>query len=477
MITLYRPNKFSTIVAYMLQNTEYQPLTYLKWLLRTRKLNKIMYRRTIEQTKAARTFKSFVLFGMIQQYILATLLLLYAINSANYLLVAVAVLLLLTAPLMWAIAVTLPLILARLLISNPKQKRLIAQSKQIFLNTKAVKIAVAGSYGKTSMKEMLGTVLGEAINVAITPANKNVAISHAIFARKLTGNEQALIVEFGEGTSGDVQKFSDTFGQNITIITGIAPAHLDGYASLDEAAKDIFTATTKVDASKVYVNGESILAKDYIKPEYKSYTRSGLDGLKVGAIDSSIAGVNFMATTRKATYEVKSSLLGQHNIGPLCTVIAIAEQLGISAEHVQAGIQKIKAYEHRMQPRQLASGAWIIDDTYNGNIEGMQAGLKLLTELPAARKVYITPGLVDQGTQTEAIHMQLGNLIAQAQPDVVVLMKNSVTNYIKKGIDRGSFKGELIIEDDPLNFYTNIEQFAAGGDLIVMQNDWPDNYN
>jgi UDP-N-acetylmuramoyl-tripeptide--D-alanyl-D-alanine ligase len=128
-----------------------------------------------------------------------------------------------------------------------------------------------------------------------------------------------------------------------------------------------------------------------------------------------------------------------------------------------------------MQPYQL-SGAWIIDDTYNGNLEGIRAGTQLLRDIEAKRKLYVTPGLVDQGDETERVHIEVGKLIAHAQPDIVVLINNSVTNYIEKGLKAGKFGGRLQIEEKPLDFYTNLSHFVANGDFVVMQNDWTDNY-
>ena len=72
--------------------------------------------------------------------------------------------------------------------------------------------------------------------------------------------------------------------------------------------------------------------------------------------------------------------------------------------------------------------------------------------------------------------MAVGKLIGEAEPDVLVLMKNSVTAYIEAGLESTKFKGELRIESNPLEFYTNLSHFVAAGDLVVMQNDWTDNY-
>jgi UDP-N-acetylmuramyl pentapeptide synthase len=128
-----------------------------------------------------------------------------------------------------------------------------------------------------------------------------------------------------------------------------------------------------------------------------------------------------------------------------------------------------------MQPYQL-QGAWVIDDTYNGNLEGIRAGTVLLAELPAKRKIYVTPGLVDQGAEKERVHKEVGRLISEAQPDMVVLMRNSVTGYIEEGLKAGGYSGEVRIETQPLEFYTNLSHFVATGDVVVMQNDWTDNY-
>ena len=176
------------------------------------------------------------------------------------------------------------------------------------------------------------------------------------------------------------------------------------------------------------------------------------------------------------TFHLKSGLLGRHQIGPLAFAAALAHKLGLSKHAIESGVAMTIPYEHRMQPRQQ-HGAWIIDDTYNGSLEGLRAGLGLLGELPAERKIYVTPGLVDQGEETERVHYELGKLIAESNPDRTVLMQNSTTEHIVKGLEDGDYKGELDIQADPLAFYMNLEHIVAAGDLVLLQNDWTDNYS
>lgn len=467
--------RYPTVLVYMLQNTEYRAGPYLAWYWRTQNFSKVMYRRTLQPTKAARMLLLVLRFGMLLQVLagIAFIVLWRLRGMAGFWEFGFA--LLLSYPIVWAHLACLPLALGRFVVVSPHERRLVKQSAKIFADHPGIKIAVAGSYGKTSMKELLNTVLCEAKKVAATPANKNVAISHALFARNLTGDEDVLIIEYGEGAPGDVAKFTKTTHPTHAVITGIAPAHLDRYKTVKRAAKDIFSVADYLNGNNVYVNGDSPLAKDYLKDGYQVYDAQGALGWKINKVKLSATATSFTMKKGKQEIALTSGLLGAHQIGPLALAAALALELGLTEKQVKAAIAKTVPFEHRMQPYSL-NGAWVIDDTYNGNIEGIRVGLELLRAVDGKRKIYVTPGLVDQGKETKKIHKQIGEYIAHAQPDMVILMKNSVLPYIKTGLESGDYQGELRIETDPLEFYNNLKHFIAAGDVVLMQNDWPDNY-
>jgi UDP-N-acetylmuramyl pentapeptide synthase len=468
--------RYPSVLVYMLQSTEYCAGPYLAWFWRTQNFSRVMHRRALDPTKSARLLLAALRVGMLAQIVAGLLLIgLWRFNglAAGW---EFGLALVLAYPIVWAHLVVVPLLFGRWLIVVPKERRLIKKSEAIFAGHTGVKIAVAGSYGKTSMKEMLLTVLGEGKKVAATPANKNVSVSHAQFAAGLAGDEDILIIEYGESAPGDVERFAETTHPTHAVITGVAPAHLDKYKTLEAAGHDIFAVARYLRGKNVYVNAESSATRDFMKSEYYGYNADGAFGWKVKNIKLAISGTNFDLTKGKRKLHLHSELLGKHQVGPLALTAALALELGLSEEQVVAGVAKTAPFEHRMQPYQLA-GAWIIDDTYNGNIEGIRAGTELLAALPARRKLYVTPGLVDQGRETENVHRQMGELIARAKPDVVVLMQNSAAAHIQAGLEAAGYKGALTVEPDPLNFYTNLDQFVASGDVALLQNDWTDNYS
>lgn len=474
LITLYSW-RLPTIVVYMLQNTEYHVGPYLKWFWHTTHFERVMYRRTLQPTKAARLLLLAVRLGVLAEILVGFYLLYlwhwHGLTGG----LAFGLGLLLAYPVVWAHLVTLPLIMGREIMVRPRQTRAITASRQVFASFTGAKIAVAGSYGKTSMKELLLTVLSQGKHVSATPANKNVSISHAVFARKLSGQEDILIIEYGEGQPGDVKRFADITKPTHAVITGLAPAHLDRYKTLERAGQDIFSVGDVVPADHVYVNGESPDALAFVRPGQQLYGEKNALGWKINGVRVNLDGTRFTMQKGKHKLELRSGLLGRHQVGPLALAAALAHEFGLTNKQIESGVAATKPFEHRMEPYML-SGAWIIDDTYNGNIEGVRVGAQLLKDLPAKRRIYVTPGLVDQGAKSAEIHEEMGKLIAGAKPDMVVLMEHSVTPFIQKGLEAAGYQGELLLENDPLNFYNNLNLFVAAGDLVLMQNDWPDNY-
>lgn len=475
LLSMYSPRYPQTLV-YMLQATEYQVAAYLTWLHRTKDFSKVMRRKRLDRTRRATTLLIIIWLGIIVQIAIG-LLLVYlhfdrAVPGGAYLGAALVLL----YPLLWAYAAVLPILVGRVLAVHVLDKRQIGQSAAIFAHHGSKKVAVAGSYGKTTMKELLKTVLSEGLKVAATPANKNVSISHAKFAQQLQGDEDVLIIEFGEGAPGDVDRFARLTQPTHAVITGLAPAHLDRYKTLSAAGQDIMSVTQYINSEHVYVYGDSPQLQSFIKPDYEVFDSKHALGWKVANITVELEGTGFTLTKDNQIMHLHSGLLGRHQVGYLAFAAAFAvEVCGLSPNQVERGIAKTKPFEHRMQPYQL-NKAWVIDDTYNGNLEGIRAGTALLAELPARRKIYVTPGLVDQGESSADIHAQVGSLIAEAKPDIVVLMQNSATQHINNGLTAKGFTGKILIEKDPLEFYTNLNHFVAGGDLVLMQNDWTDNY-
>ena len=462
-------------LLYMLQDTEYRLARYFEWFNRTTDFTAVMKRRTLTLTRKVKLLRLTLWMMWFALVAIATALVIVGASQQSYVLGLVALVVLVLLPYILAFGIAVPLFFGWLIIQRPKEKAMITKARSTLANHSAVKIAVVGSYGKTTVKEILNTVLSEGKKVAATPGNMNTPIGISRFARKLSGDEEVLIVEFGEEKVGDVKMLAELSSPTMAVMTGINESHLVSFKTIENTINTIFEVSDYLGDAPVYKNGENEFVKSRAGKDEYLYSREGVDGWKVAGAKTSLeSGTQFTAKKGDKTVYVSTQLIGLHTVGPTVAAIAIADELGLTVSQIEKGLEKVEPFEHRMQPRKI-HGAWVIDDTYNGNSDGVTAGLALLKTAKANRRIYVTPGLVEQGNKTQSVHETIGHQIADSA-DVAVLMNNSVTDFIVTGLNENNFKGETIIIDDPLDFYTNLDQFVAGGDVVLMQNDWTDNY-
>jgi len=467
---------YPTTLLYMLQDTEYKLGQYIAWFNRTNDFRYVMKRRTLDLTpKIIQLRRTLWAIWIIVEIFLAICVYLAITMQATYWgLIGIAVVALL--PFILGYGILVPVAVGQFLIQKPRERKIIRKADNIFAAHASTRIAVVGSYGKTTAKEILATVLAEGLKVAATPGNMNTPIGVSRFAHTLKGDEDVLVLELGEEKPGDIMTLSKLTRPTMGLITGINESHLSSFKTLDKTVSTIFELTDYLSSdATVYKNKESELLASKLKGgDPYAYDRSGVDGWKVSNAITSLEGTTFVARKGDKVVHAHTELIGLYKVGVTVAAISIADSLGLTTKQIETGLSKVKAFDHRMQPKRM-HGAWVIDDTYNGNSDGVKDGLALLKSTKAKRRIYVTPGLVEQGSKTKEVHNKIGSLAAKSA-DMVVLMKNSVTDYIVDGLNEAGFKGELLIVDDPLEFYTNLEHFVAAGDVVLMQNDWTDNY-
>ncbi len=476
LANMYAPG-FAKELAYMLQACEYNIRDYLQWFWRTRDIGSVMYRRRLVYTPVSVLILAIIYVCIAVQIIGAIWMIRAGITGSHAGFQFLALSLLLAQPVITAHLILLPVVIGNIVIITPLNALRSVRAKQIFAAHKAQKIVIAGSYGKTTTKEILGKVLSSHKKVAVTPGNMNTAAGHARFAAKLTGKEDILILELGEYRPGDIAQYCHTIGPDFGIITGLAPAHLHNFGTLEKAGENLFAIADFVAPDKLYFNDEVDALKQFVQPDYHRFSRTAVMGWSLSHVSSTLEGLSFTMQKGRKTLKLSCGLVGNHLAGPVALAAALAiDEFGLSKKDVESAVATLKPFEHRLQPTKLPTGAWLVDDTYNGNIEGVKAAVDLLKEIKAKRKIYVTPGLVEQGIERVSVHNQIGELLADAV-DEVVLMRNSSTPLIEAGLHNGNFKGVLRKVDEPLKFYESIQYIVSAGDVILLQNDWTDNYH
>ena len=460
-------------LVYMLQASEYNIRDYFTWYRKTKDFTHVEQRKRFVGTAK----------GILLLVIAWAIVFLLMVGASSMLWIVaspfkygIAFLIVLLSPFLLAYGIVIPLLVIKILIQWPVEYLIIKKARQKLKAHSAIKIGIAGSFGKTTMREILKTVLAQGKKAAAPPHSYNTPLGISRFVKTLKGDEDVLIFEFGEYYPGDIRKLCNLTQPNIGIITGVNEAHLQKFKSLERTVKTIYELADYLGDKPLYVNGESELARKNARPLHIIYSREHVGNWRIENQKTDLTGTSFTLINRDTKLELKSKLLGLHQIGPLSAAVSMALDFGLSPIQAKIGVSKTKPFDHRLEAKVDNDGVIILDDSYNGNPDGAKAAIEFLASLKNHQRFYVSPGLVQMGTKTEEVHKQIGKSLARAKIEKVILIKNSVTSYIEEGLREENYKGSVLWFDNGLKAFAALPHLTAKGDIVLLQNDWPDQY-
>lgn len=354
-------------------------------------------------------------------------------------------------------------------------------AKKILKNCENLKIiGVTGSYGKTSVKFYLNTLLRAKYNVLMTPESYNTPMGVVKTIRgHLKATHEIFICEMGAKWVGDIKELCDIVHPHHGVITSIGPQHLESFKTLDAVKSTKFElADSLPEEGMLFLNGDDENIRAY--------------GSKRPAITYSIGGeadyvaFDLTVTDRGTTFSVKApdgetetystKLIGRHNVLNIVGAIAISHKMGISLSQLKGQVRKLEGVPHRLELTEK-NGVTIIDDAYNSNPSGTKAALEALS-LFNGYKILVTPGMVELGEKQEELNREFGRNAAGVC-DYVVLVGYKQAVPIKAGLeDEGFDENKIFVAGNINEALTHVYSLSSGGKkkVILLENDLPDNY-
>ncbi|MFA6016719.1 MAG: UDP-N-acetylmuramoyl-tripeptide--D-alanyl-D-alanine ligase [Patescibacteria group bacterium] len=332
-------------------------------------------------------------------------------------------------------------------------------------------IGVAGSYGKTGMKDLIATILEEKYQVVKTPESINTPVGIAkTIASQVNEKTEILLIEMGEYYPGDIKNICLIAPPQIGIITGINEAHFERLKSIDNSVKTIFEIAQNMKTDGILLlNGKDQIVKN----NYKKFIAN-----QEIYFYSSKGKIEFNEDAPGYIYQkIFLPILGEYNLNKIDGIIYLAKKLGLTVQEIESGLKKIKTPAHRLQPiLNREKNILVIDDSYNGNPDGVEEAIKTLSLFKKRRKIFITPGLVEMGLKSREVHQRIGRRLNDVV-DLAILIKNSVTPDIEEGLIKSGFsKNNILWFGSMMEAQNNLGTILKSGDVVLFQNDWPDNY-
>lgn len=371
------------------------------------------------------------------------------------------------------------------IINTPLEKaireKFVIKAKKKLKEMKNLKIiGITGSYGKTSTKYIVSTILNQKYNVLKTPASFNTKMGIVrTINENLKTTDQIFVCEMGADEVGEIKELCKLVHPSIGMITSIGPQHLETFGSLENIKKTKFELIDSLPNEGIAVlnyNDENIKSVDTNKNKVTYGTKEKCEYYAKN-INITEYGSNFIIHTKDGSeIEVTTRLLGEHNIINIVGAVAIAKELGLTDKEIQIGIKMLKPIEHRLELKQHENGTIIIDDAYNSNTKGAQRAVEVLGRFKNKKRILVTPGIVELGDKMYEYNKIFGTQAAN-NCDYVILVGKKQAKPIFDGLKEKEFEEEKIfIADNFEEAMKKMNELMDSNTVILLENDLSDNY-
>jgi UDP-N-acetylmuramoyl-tripeptide--D-alanyl-D-alanine ligase len=288
-----------------------------------------------------------------------------------------------------------------------------------------VAIGVAGSNGKTSVKDLIFSVLNEKLDAIASEASFNNDIGVPQTLLRIESKHRAAVLELGTNHPGELKPLIGMLQPKIGVITSIGREHLEFFGDLAGVAKEEGTLAEMLPKNGLLViNGDSE-AKSIINRAKCRVTKVGAgeqNDWRVEVIGSSEEGTRFKLTAPEASWsgEWSVALLGRHHALNAALAVVVGKELEVGRAEIQRGLSTCQPAKMRMQIERV-NGITVLNDAYNANADSMGAALRTLAEFPArGRRIAVLGDMAELGETADAAHREVGTIAGDLRIDHVI---------------------------------------------------------
>ena len=349
-------------------------------------------------------------------------------------------------------------------------------------------IGITGSFGKTSVKHILGHILKATAPTLITPGSVNTVMGITrIIRERMEPNTKYFVSEMGAYGPGSIKRLCALTPPDVGVIIAIGQAHYERFKTLDTVAQAKFELAEDVlsRGGTMTVHQQTLgfpASKAIYEANKNRFTVCGEQDapdidLEIKSIEQTKDGLVVVVVWEGQDYTLKAPLYGLHHGANMAISFAAAAKMGIAPADIITALSRCPQITHRLEVKRISDGSILIDDAFNSNPQGFASALELLPVLKddGGRSILITPGMVELGPAHDEEHTKIGELAAKTCDIVLAVSPERIGSFTKAFKD-GAPDKEL------LEFATFKDAEAwlvanrKSGDVVLIENDLPDLY-
>jgi UDP-N-acetylmuramoyl-tripeptide--D-alanyl-D-alanine ligase len=332
-------------------------------------------------------------------------------------------------------------------------------------------VAVTGSVGKTTTKNMLGFVLTRLLGAGtFTAGNQNNLLGAPLTVVRLDLGGPFMVLELGSNAPGEIPRLAGLAAAGVAIITGVGAAHLEGFGDLAGVLKEKASLARSLPATglAIYPSADELLSAEAESWSCRTATfGTNIDDaarVNVKAAGETVAGE---ITIDGVAHAVELSVPGAFNLSNGAAALLVARELGLDVAAAAEALADFSPEDMRMEWRTV-TGMRILVDSYNANPDSMAAVLGTLAEIEAPRKAAVLGSMLELGAESAAWHRRVGALAAAAGLDLVIFVGEYAGDYVQGA---SSVKGgpRVFGVEDHGSAAACLRRHCRAGDVILLK--------
>jgi UDP-N-acetylmuramoyl-tripeptide--D-alanyl-D-alanine ligase len=336
-------------------------------------------------------------------------------------------------------------------------------------------VAVTGSNGKTTTKDMISACLETGFPVLKTKGNLNNLIGLPMTLLDLTEKEKVVVLEMGMNVPGEIRKLTEIAEPDVGLITNIQMVHLEGMGSLEtlkEEKGELFRRMRQDGTIVVNQDDPRVVELSNEFPGRK--ITFGLEGyadvMATGIRPLGSRGISFTVASGGQEAEMTLPLVGRHFVPNALSAFAVATLFGVAWDNIKGALERFQPTPMRMEVWRLEGGKTVINDAYNANPRSMEVALGTLSELKGkGRAIAVLGDMLELGDYSESAHRQLGQKVRDLSIDFLIAMGEKASSVVESAVRHGLDRQRAKVATSHSEAISILEGWLQEGDWILVK--------